>query len=98
MLSENNSRQEPSVTRKPFILDQTHNCDRFSIYLLTSKLGSGKLLHLSSRLLEEYDYFIYHGWVALNQYTAKYLPAELQLDQPAYVHPNLLAANPDISW
>ena len=37
MLNESNSCQEPSVTRKTFILEQMHSCDRLSICMLTTK-------------------------------------------------------------
>ena len=99
MLSESNSRQEPSVTRNTFILEKMHSCDRFSIYTLTTANGAQANYYIFPPDYEKSTItsFIMDGWHC-NQYTAKYLPAELQLDQPAYVHPNLLAANPDIPW
>ena len=88
-----------TVRRKTFILEQVHSCDRFSI------------LKLSTNNWEEVNYYILppdHEESLIsslimdgchwNQYMATYLPAEVQLDQPAYVHPNVLAESLDIPW
>ena len=99
MLSESNSRQEPSVTRNTFILEKMHSCDRFSIYTLTTANGAQANCYilLPDPNESQISLLIMDGcdW---NQYTAKYLPAELQLDQQAYVHLNLLAADFDTFW
>ena len=99
MLNESNSCQEPSVTRKTFILEQMHSCDRLSIYMLTTKNWNQanyyilppdhEEITITSLIMDGYDW---------NQYTVKYLPTEVQLDQPAYVHPNVLADNLDMLW
>ena len=44
---------------------------------------------ITSLIMDGYDW---------NQYTVNYLPTEVQLDQPAYVHPNVLADNLDMLW
>ena len=44
---------------------------------------------ITSLIMDGYDW---------NQYTVKYLPTEVQLDQPAYIHPNVLADNLDMPW
>ncbi len=75
MLSESNSCQEPSVTRKPFILEQMHSCDRLSIYMLTTKNWNQanyyilppdhEEITITSLIMDGYNW---------NQYTATYLP------------------------
>ncbi len=88
-----------AVSRKIFILEQVHSCDRFSI------------LKLSTNNWEEVNYYILPpdpnesqisslimDGCEWNQYTATYLPAEVQLNKPAHVHPNVLADNLDIHW
>ena len=99
MLSESNSRQEPSVNRNTFILEKMHSCDRFSIYTLTTANGAQANYCIFPQDHEEITITSFiMDWCHLNQYTAKYLPAELQLDQPAYVHLNVLAADFDTFW
>ena len=87
------------MSRTIFILEQVHSCNRFSI------------LKLSTNNWDEVNYFtlppdpnesqissLIMDGCEWNQYTATYLPAEVQLNKPAHVHPNVLAANLDIPW
>ena len=73
--------------------------DRLSIYMLITKNWNQAKYYIlppdheetmiTSLIMDGYDW---------NQYTATYLPAEVQLNKPAHVHPNVLAANLDIPW
>ena len=73
--------------------------DRLSIYMLITKNWNQANYYIlppdheetmiTSLIMDGYDW---------NQYAVNYLPTEVQLDQPAYVHPNVLADNLDMLW
>ena len=73
--------------------------DRLSIYMLITKNWNQANYYIlppdheetmiTSLIMDGYDW---------NQYTVNYLPTEVQLDQPAHVHPNALADNLDMFW
>ena len=99
MLSNRDQRPLLSLRRKTFVLEQMHSCDRLSIYMLITKNWNQANYYIlpkdheetmiTSLIMDGYDW---------NQYTVKYLPTEVQLDQPAYVHPNVLADNLNMLW
>ena len=87
------------MRRKTFILAQVHCCDRFSIYnFTTANFNQANYYILPPDHEESLISSIIMDGCTWRQYTATYLPAEIQLDQPAFVHPDIIPMNLDIPF
>lgn len=99
MLSKQNQCPLSSLRRKTFILGRVHSCDRFSIYMLTTaNFNQANYYILPPDHKESLMFSIIMDGCMWRQYTATYLPAEIDLDQPAYVHPDIIPMNLDIPF
>jgi len=87
------------MSRKTFLMEEIHSCDRFSILKLTTSNWTQANYYILPPDPEEslISSLIMDG-CTWRQYTATYLPAEIQLDQPAFVHPDIIPLNLDIPF
>ena len=96
--SNKNSRQL-SVSQISFNLELVHSCDRFVIHKLSPSNCDEVNYYILPPIPDDHlTKSIVMDGCDWNQYTATYLPTQAMLNQPAYVHPNVLAANLDIPW
>jgi hypothetical protein len=80
-------------------MEEMHSCDRFSIVKLTTSNWTQANYYIMPPDPEEslISSLIMDG-CTWRQYTATYLPSEIQLDQPAFVHPDIIPMNLDIPF
>ena len=87
------------MSRKTFLMEQVHSCDRFCIVKLTTSNWAQPNYYIMLPDPEEslISSIIMDG-CTWRQYTATYLPSEIQLDHPAFVHPDIIPMNLDIPF
>ena len=99
MLSNWDQRLLSPLRRKTFLLEQIHSCDHFKIYnFTTANFNQANYYILPPDHEESLISSIIMDGCTWRQYTATYLPAEIGLDQPAFVHPDIIPMNLDIPF